>query len=358
MSQAELAERIQVSRQTIHAIESGDVIPSTLIALRLAKVFGVSVEDVFAEQTDAQTNVAFAGASDLAPGDRVITTDIGGRRIAHPVRLELGQPIPTAQQVQIVSRRLDDDRVELAGYGHNQPASWTVVCGCDPSLGLLTSYATSASSEAQAYWKSGNNATAMQWLRQGAIHIAATHTAAHLAPHTAVDAQDLWRMEEPCYRIHLANAELGWVVKRGNPCGFADAHDLADGRIRLVNRPIGAGARKLLDERLQAFGVDPAAVSQYEWTVAGHAQVAMAVEAGAADVGIATASAAYTMDLDFIPIQEEACHLWILESNFNNPGVQRLLDYLASDVFRWDLAHFGPYDVTKTGEMNHIPSTR
>lgn len=47
ITQAELASRVQVSRQAINSIEAGKYVPSTVLALRLAKVFGVSVEDIF-----------------------------------------------------------------------------------------------------------------------------------------------------------------------------------------------------------------------------------------------------------------------------------------------------------------------
>ena len=47
MSQAELAERIGVSRKTISTIEVGRFVPSTVIALKIARYFGVSVEEVF-----------------------------------------------------------------------------------------------------------------------------------------------------------------------------------------------------------------------------------------------------------------------------------------------------------------------
>jgi putative transcriptional regulator len=39
ITQAELAERIGVSRQTINTIEAGKYVPSTVLALKLAKVF-------------------------------------------------------------------------------------------------------------------------------------------------------------------------------------------------------------------------------------------------------------------------------------------------------------------------------
>lgn len=47
MTQAELAERIGVTRQTIVAIEAGKYGPSLEAAFRIAQVFGVGVEDVF-----------------------------------------------------------------------------------------------------------------------------------------------------------------------------------------------------------------------------------------------------------------------------------------------------------------------
>lgn len=47
IGQSELAEKLGVSRQTIHSIESGKFVPSTLLALKLAKVFEVPVEKIF-----------------------------------------------------------------------------------------------------------------------------------------------------------------------------------------------------------------------------------------------------------------------------------------------------------------------
>ena len=47
MTQQDLAERIQVSRQTVNSIEAGKYVPSTVLALKIAKVFDVSVEEIF-----------------------------------------------------------------------------------------------------------------------------------------------------------------------------------------------------------------------------------------------------------------------------------------------------------------------
>ena len=47
ITQAELAKRVNVSRQTINAIESGDYNLSTILALKIALVFAISVNDLF-----------------------------------------------------------------------------------------------------------------------------------------------------------------------------------------------------------------------------------------------------------------------------------------------------------------------
>ena len=47
LTQADLAKLIGVSRQTINAIEKGKYVPSTLLALKLGKVFGKPIETFF-----------------------------------------------------------------------------------------------------------------------------------------------------------------------------------------------------------------------------------------------------------------------------------------------------------------------
>lgn len=47
LTQAELAERAGVTRKSVNAIEAGRMVPSVLLALKLARVLGVSVETLF-----------------------------------------------------------------------------------------------------------------------------------------------------------------------------------------------------------------------------------------------------------------------------------------------------------------------
>jgi len=47
MSQEQLAIEIGITRQSVHSIEKGKFVPSTLLALKIAKFFNKSVEDIF-----------------------------------------------------------------------------------------------------------------------------------------------------------------------------------------------------------------------------------------------------------------------------------------------------------------------
>lgn len=51
ITQAELAEQVGVSRQTIIAVEQGDYAPSVYLALRIARILGRTVEELFTNET-------------------------------------------------------------------------------------------------------------------------------------------------------------------------------------------------------------------------------------------------------------------------------------------------------------------
>ena len=47
LTQADLAEKTGVSRQTVNAIEKGKFVPSTVLALKMCSVFGKALDEVF-----------------------------------------------------------------------------------------------------------------------------------------------------------------------------------------------------------------------------------------------------------------------------------------------------------------------
>jgi putative transcriptional regulator len=52
LSQADLADRLNVSRQTINALETGKYLPSLALAFKIAQLFHMTIEDIF--QPDAE----------------------------------------------------------------------------------------------------------------------------------------------------------------------------------------------------------------------------------------------------------------------------------------------------------------
>jgi len=52
-SQADLAAQLEVSRQSVNAIETGKFDPSLPLAFKLARLFGARIEEIFTEDEDA-----------------------------------------------------------------------------------------------------------------------------------------------------------------------------------------------------------------------------------------------------------------------------------------------------------------
>jgi putative transcriptional regulator len=57
-SQAELGGRLGVSRQAVNAIETGKHDPSLPLAFRLARLFDMPIEEIFADEPDGATDAA------------------------------------------------------------------------------------------------------------------------------------------------------------------------------------------------------------------------------------------------------------------------------------------------------------
>ena len=49
-SQADLAERLEVSRQSVNAVETGKFDPSLPLAFKLARLFGTTIEAIFTDE--------------------------------------------------------------------------------------------------------------------------------------------------------------------------------------------------------------------------------------------------------------------------------------------------------------------
>jgi putative molybdopterin biosynthesis protein len=339
LTQRALAERADVSRQAIGAIESGATTCGVGVALRIAAALGCRVEDLF--EVERGTLRADLPVDDAAgPGDRrVALGTIRGRTVARSLRGAQGRFWGTQAAQGLILRRDGAGRAEVERL---QDAGESVfLVGCDPALGLLAAHATRSPAAPEVGWWHAGNERARRELAEHRVHAAAVHRGEGAA------APDF---PFPVARIRVASWELGWIVARGNPKGIAAAADLARAGVTLVNREVGSGARSLLDALLGRAGVAAAALRGYANEAAGHAEVAEAVRLGLADAGLGIALAAHVAGLDFVPVERHACDLYLPADELEQPAVRSLLDALASGRFRRDLGAFGPYDTSESGD--------
>ncbi len=88
LSQQELARRCRMTRQAMNAIEAGHYVPSTLVAMRLAKALGCRVEDLFhLTEASRQMEAEWLGGPSTADVDRtrIQLARVGSRLLARPL---------------------------------------------------------------------------------------------------------------------------------------------------------------------------------------------------------------------------------------------------------------------------------
>jgi putative molybdopterin biosynthesis protein len=335
---AELARRAGVSRQTIYAIEAGDFVPNTAVALKLAHALEVSVEELFhlamEETRPARTvDAVLVDTGDCFPGNPVELCRVDDRLVSVPITPAPHQLVPAdgmlvnpaRSTVELLNERFDESRLLIAG--------------CDPATSVLARHLERAG--VRLVTASVNSTVALGLLRKRLVHVAGTHLggagkkAAHPAG-TAVIAFALW--------------EEGMVLARGNPKKLAGIEDLIRPRVNLVNRETGSGSRRLLDARLQSLGIRAQQVRGYNLApAAGHLAAAWQVSTGLADCCIATRSAARAFGLDFIPLASERYDLIIHRDHLQLAAVERLLDMLTQTALRHELETLCGYDTRETG---------
>ena len=96
---AELARQTGVSRQTIYAMEAGSYVPNTAVALRLARILEVSVEELFTLEAEEPrppsiVKAEMIGASDPFAGSPVELCRVGNRLLGVPAVPAPWQLIP------------------------------------------------------------------------------------------------------------------------------------------------------------------------------------------------------------------------------------------------------------------------
>jgi putative molybdopterin biosynthesis protein len=357
ISQAELAHRAGVTRQAVSAIESGKAAPTMAVALKLARVLGRRVDDLFRlvdELPSVSAELLDSGDLPAEGSVRVQVANVGGRIVARPLTGSAGVVLTLPRANGIVrpagrTSRRRPVRVELFA----DPArleSTLVAVGCDPATSLLAEHLRRRHPTLELAWQGGNSLQALEAVGRGEAHLAGTHL---LDTSTGVyNVPFARRLLGPDARlVTFAVWEQGLMLAPGNPRGIGHVGDLTGPTVRIANREPGSGARALMDAEVTRAGIKPEQVTGYTTVVRSHLAAAEAVAAGLADAAVGVRAAAQALGLAFLPLAQERYDLAIPGRFFELAPVQALLETLTSPLFRLEVEALGGYDVTPMGTV-------
>ena len=349
-SQTALAERLGVSRQAIHAIESGAQVPSTALGLRMARVFGCAVEDLFSLPSDPGIRALLAPAPPgRATGSRVALGRVDGRWVAHRLRADGSTAADGVLAGE--SEGADAEVVPLVDVGHL--GRNVLVAGCAPLLGAVANRVARRFNDARVTWLRAGNARALDLLGRRLVHVAGLHLSTEDGGRDTAAAARRALPGQRLLVVHLTRWRQGLVVPPGNPLGLGSGADLLRPGLTVARREEGSGAADLI-ARIVAEADGCAAPPATGPLAAGHAEVARLVRWGAADVGIAIESAALAEGLDFVPLTEERFDLVLPAALASQPPISRLIDALDDPGFRTEVSHLPGYDGSQSGEATTV----
>jgi putative molybdopterin biosynthesis protein len=358
IQQRDVAAQVSVSRQTLSSIEAGDTVPSTLIALNLARVLQCRVEDLFSlEGSDDKAIKALlpkeqAGqaSEESAPAEiRVALAQVGrdwmARRLDGDFAFAQETPadglatLPKGKSCEVSVRPLravEDLQRNL------------FVAGCDPALGLLSRHLAERPHGPRLHWIEAPSFPALDELSQGRVHIAGVHLDdAKLGNRNASVVRRRFGAD-PMLMVTLASWEQGLVYKKDGKRVFKSVADLAGRSVRVIGREEGAGAQELLRSLLKQAGISVDALNIVK-VARGHRAVAQLVASNLGDVGVATRGAAVAFGLGFAPLAEARFDLVFHAALGTDERARALLECLSSARFRRDLGAMTGYLTAQTG---------
>lgn len=345
-SAAELAKQVGISRQTVYAMEHGNYIPNTSVALKLAHALEVTVEELFQLSLTPPADHTLSiqplpGDPAPAPGQPVQLCQVDKKLVgAAPAPINWSLPPADAIFVDPNSARPFEEE--------NLAEGRLLVAGCDPGISVLHRHLRRAGVELVVAHR--NSSQSLELLKGGWVHIAGTHLHDEASGESNLPAIRKLFPRPTVAVFSFAVWEEGIVVAAGNPKEITGVDHLERKQIRLVNREPGAGSRLLLDAQLQAAGIEAARVQGYQQIARGHLPAAWEVRAGNADCCIATRAAARVFGLDFIPLVSERYDFVLRRSHLKLPAAEMLLEILQRSAFRRELELLGGYDTSTTGK--------
>lgn len=370
LSQAEVAARAGVARQTVGGIEAALYAPSAAVALRLARALGCRVEELFwLEDEPAHSLRVTLAHGTSATAERFTLAQVEGRWVAHVLsesgafRFELipadalarpgGKPRPGAKPHKGVgsgaskSPEMDVDLLDSP----TALARTVLIAGCSPAISLWTRSAERWHPGLRPAWIFANSTVALQSLARGEVHIAGIHLC---DPVTGEENAPFVRETMGATATALINFGVwdeGLLLQRGNPLGVKTIEDIANPAVRFLNREPGAGSRLLFDTLLGQAGIPTTVIAGYDAIATSHQAVARAIADGETHAGMGTAAMAQLYNLHFLPLRRVRFDFAVRASSLTHEPVAQLFETLAHKSVRLQLQTLGGYDTGKTGEI-------
>src|SRR4051794_40091004 len=140
-SVSHLAALAGVTRQTIHAIETGSFVPNTTVALKLARAFKVSVEDLFALPADEEPKgrseqVLFLSGADAPVAGQPVQLCRVDKQLIASAPLPWNPFLPSADAA-VAEGGMRAGKAKLDIFGAESDFDNRIlVAGCDPALSV------------------------------------------------------------------------------------------------------------------------------------------------------------------------------------------------------------------------------
>lgn len=351
---SDLARRVNVSRQTIYAIEVGTYVPNTEVALHLARELEVSVDELFSLSSEAPNSPESVKAEVLsaavpANGQPVRICQIGSKWVSVPVP-NTPYFMPEADGI-IKQTSHPNGRADLMVFAKEEAAQKRLLlAGCDPASSLLSNMVERISG-VEIVSAAASSKLALTWLKEGKVHIAGSHLEDPKSGEFNLPYIREEFPEDEILVVTFAQWEEGLVVEAGNPKRIRKMEDLARRGVRFVNREAGSGSRALLDKLLLKADLSPAKVQGYNRVALGHLPAAYQVLTGEADACLATKSAAQTFGLGFVPLHSARYDFVMRKRTGDLPAVKAFLDVLQRATLRRKLEVLAGYDTSHTGAV-------
>lgn len=354
LAAAQLAQMAGVSRQTIYAMEAGSYVPNTAVALKLARVLEVRVEELFSLPGEVPAPAFRLEQALLLPGqDRPLEGQpVQLCRVEDRLVAAAPSPVPwyfPASDAIVAAQPAPRGRAKLHVFdAEREFRNRILIAGCDPAISVLARHVEAAGVELVLAHRNSSQSLAL--LKDHYIHVAGTHLRDESSGESNLPAIERIFTRNTVAVVSFAVWEEGIVTARGNPKEIRGIEELARPDVAIVNREAGAGSRKLLDSRLKRLDIAPSSIRGYEVEAPGHLPAAWRVRTGEADACIATRAAARLFGLGFVPLESERYDLAIHRQHLDLPGIRALLDVLSRSQFRRELDSLGGYDSTSTGQ--------